>query len=518
MFQQIQQSKLAVLAKQKEELLAKRRSERQRFNNIHLELDSLTPPTKTSFNFFEKNVTKRKEYQSYQKYNSLQQELVAEEGKLAESTIERDLAKIETSIGALQDCQTIYDLDMSPIEAMHFLEERGITPVLDESDMVSTEHPRDYSSKSSLLAVHKTFHTPKNNQIITTKQAGGTYKETVTINGKEMSYSYPAEIDSVHLALNNQVTSHEMGNWDACPVAIFMPLKDIESKSLGAVEAEDTFTIGNLDLSKSNNSWIMCPENQIEEMKQNNPNCHIIGYKGTRALEYATPFVTQLGYRAENITKNGWLDDVSSQQFSQLRQKEQLPYGKHANTPFYTDLKFLESMNRAVGLSTLLRDNHLITNEADVPQVMAQLESQNKGFGKFLESLCVTSAYIGMGRPEGNNAVDIFLTKMKESGFELSATYETLLHNIHTNNLLNCNQSNIGNVLNNLQNVSENEQIAINDFCSEIDGTMDGNSKAFGKLITKSITSSIVASHTKLYGNQLSTNNQSNQHEDVFEM
>ena len=502
MFKQIQESKLNVLEKQKEELLTRKRSERSRYNELHIQLASTAIPTQNHFNFIERNFTKKNQFRNYQKYTALQQELSLEESKIAQSTTDQEILTLDTSISALKDCKTIYDLNLSPNEAISFLEERGITPVLDESDMTITEHPKDYSSISSLITVHKTFHMPKDNKIVTTKHASGYYNNNVTLNGKEYSFKVPAEIDSVHLALNNQVASHEMGNWDDCPFAIFTPLSDIDTSTLGAVEPEDTFSIGDFKFSK--NTWFLCPQSMIEVAKKNNPNCNVLGYEGTRALEYATAFISQLGYSTENITKNGWSNPDSSKAFMDLREKTGLPSGKHANTQFYKDLKFLEQLNRAVSLSTLLRDNHLITSEKDIPNIVQQLNNQNKGFGNMLSSLCVPTAYLGERREEGTNALSIYISKMKDAGFDISPAYETALRNIYNINLLQCNQSNIGQI-SNIANASESEMSTLARFCNEIDGTMDGNSRAFNSLITSVVTSSIVHSHTKQYTTATST-------------
>ena len=90
---------------------------------------------------------------------------------------------------------------------------------------------------------------------------------------------------------------------------------------------------------------------------------------------------------------------------------------------------------------------------------------------------------------------------MKEAGFDISSTYETVLRNIYNANLLNCKASNISQVVN-VENTSESEISAITAFAKEIDGSMDGNTRAFDKLITSAVTSSIIASHSKTYTNE----------------
>ena len=66
------------------------------------------------------------------------------------------------------------------------------------------------------------------------------------------------------MAMNDEVSSHMFGSWDNCKYAILIPFDDIPNEKIGRVAPMDTFTRGSIELSE--NSWILCPKNEVERL------------------------------------------------------------------------------------------------------------------------------------------------------------------------------------------------------------------------------------------------------------
>lgn len=75
-----------------------------------------------------------------------------------------------------------------------------------------------------------------------------------------------SERNTVHMAMNDEVSSHMYGSWEDCKYAILIPMSDIQNSQIGYASCVDTFTKGSLKLSQ--NSWILCPIDEVEQMKK----------------------------------------------------------------------------------------------------------------------------------------------------------------------------------------------------------------------------------------------------------
>ena len=99
------------------------------------------------------------------------------------------------------------------------------------------------------------------------------------------------------------------GNWDDCKYAVLIPFDSISNDKIGYANSVDTFSMGSIHLPKD--AWILCPRDEAKNVKYYNPNVHVLGYEGDRALGYPQPFLTQLGYRAEDAGQYSWNDRES---------------------------------------------------------------------------------------------------------------------------------------------------------------------------------------------------------------
>ena len=266
---------------------------RKREKELQQELEELRrkerlPIRRVNYNFFQRHFTRRKEFKEQQENIKLKAKLSEEinnvEKALAEETecvkkrieetgINKGLSEIYRKLNVIRKAKCLKDLDVNPDYVIRFLEERGITPVLTEADKNITNNPRNYSSKSALIGVHKTKFAPVGSQVKTAKDA----------------------------------FSHMYGSWEDCRYAILIPFENIPNEKIGSAAPMDTFTKGSIKLQE--NCWLLCPKDEVIQLQEENPGIRVIGYEGESVLGYSSPFLSALGYRAEDVGMWSWLDE-----------------------------------------------------------------------------------------------------------------------------------------------------------------------------------------------------------------
>ena len=525
MIDEVKKIKLEELNSQKVHYEEKEKNIKQRLITIsselfELELEKSNGITiRDNFSLLEKWITRRSDYKKFKLQSKrfaelpkliskLKSELDEEEQRveheLESSGINSKLREIRQKISIIEDARTLYEVGITPTDAIEILEENGIQPVLSESDKCIFSHPRDYSSKSSLIGVHKTKYAPTANMIKSAKDSNVEFKGRITINGIEYEYSYKSARDTVHMAMNDEVSSHIYGSWDDCKYAVLIPFNDIPNEKIGRAAPMDTFTRGSIELSKD--SWILCPKNQVERLKIFNPKAHVLGYEGENVQGFSQPFLTQLGYRAEDVGMWSWLDDESNHQFYELMEKEGIKIGTHTYTYFHEDEQLLTSINKAVSLSKLLRDNHLITTPEDIKNIMNQLADNYQSFGFILSDLGEKTMIESDIEPQsikGNSKqVDVFLEEMKNNGFNISPTYQEIMKKLCVTSIFDCNKDNADKIFSISEQATEEEKDIITELQSVLvsEQYLDGNKKrtAFDKFISTAICESILHSQERM--------------------
>lgn len=524
MIDEVKKIKLEELNKQKQQYEEKQDSiVGQKSVELSIKLAELKTAQSTAitvsgnFSFFEKWITKRYEYKRFkeqskrvselpQLISQVESEILQESERvnheLETSGITKNLREIEQQIDFVEQAKTLYDLGITPTEAIVFLENNGIQPVLSESDKILSSHPKDYSTKSSLIGVHKTKYAPTANKIKSAKDANVEYKKDVTINGVEYEYSYQATRDTVHMAINDEVSSHMYGSWDDCKYAVLIPIDDIPNTKIARAAPMDTFTRGSIDLSE--NSWILCPKNEVERLKIFNPKVHILGYEGENVQGFSQPFLTQLGYSAEDVGMWNWRNEESARQFHELMAKEGIRTGTHTYTYFCEDEQLMERINQVVSLSKLLRDNNLITNSEDIDHIMNQLADQNQSFGPGLSALRQKTAMKSDIEPQaikGNDKqVDVFLEEMKNNGLNISPAYQDIMKKVLEISIYKCDEKNKEAIFGISENILEEERKVIDELQNVLASSRRADSDkeiAYDKFISTAIGEAIVHSRER---------------------
>jgi hypothetical protein len=524
MIDEIKKIKLEELNNQKLQYEEKETTIKQKLDTLQnklwkLEFEQSNGITiRDNFSFLQKWITRRNEYKKFKEQSKRFSELpklmsevnseLDEEKKrvkheLEISGIKAKLNEIGQEIDLVENAETLYDIGFSPVEAIQLLESKGIQPVLSESDKVITSHPRAYSSKSSLIGVHKTKYAPTANSIKSAKDSNVEFNKKITINGVKYEYSFKSPRDTVHMAMNDEVSSHMYGSWDDCKYAVLIPFNDIPNEKIGRAAPMDTFTRGSIELSE--HTWILCPKNEVEQLTVFNPKVHVLGYEGENVQGFPQPFLTQLGYRAEDVNMWNWSNEESANQFFELMAKEGIKTGTHTYTYFHEDELLLTNINQAVSLSKLLRDKHLITTPNDIENIMNQLADNHQDFRLILSDLVIKSNMEADIDPQaiiGNDKqVDVFLAKMEKNGFIISPAYQEIMKKLCAISIFGCNKDNKDVIFTISSKASEEEQKAIDELQAILvsDKYIDFNEKkvAFGRFISTAIGNSILHSQER---------------------
>lgn len=242
MIEEVKRIKIELLSRQKTEYEQKVNAINERVKQLEIKLNELIKEQETGiipmrrFSFIQKHITKRKEYKDYKEQSEEYEKLkgliskseieLEEEQKKAEEELkiletETKPKEISSKITLIQEAKTLSELGMSVKEAIKFLETNGVQPILTEEDKNITDNPRDYSSTSSLIAVHKTKYPPTANMIKSNKAANVEKKGRITIDGAQYEYSYKIERDTVHTAVNAEVSSHAYRFLGRLPICCF---------------------------------------------------------------------------------------------------------------------------------------------------------------------------------------------------------------------------------------------------------------------------------------------------------
>ncbi|MCQ2382030.1 MAG: hypothetical protein MJ054_01865, partial [Clostridia bacterium] len=392
---------------------------------------------KKNFSFFEKFITARKAYHNYQqkikelavlpdKIAKLASELeivkLQTADKIAQAGLEKSLNQAEDDLYNVEKALTLSELNVSVLDAMKFLEDNNIAPVLDSSDYEIFNRDCDYQSTKDLIAVHKMDVMPTGSRLSTVGEAGIKATEKIVLDGKEYEYNYLLERNTVHVSMNDEVSSHLGGNWENCHYTVLQPFAEIPKEQVSSMVPNDTYTRGGFDLTS--NAWILCPVDEVDTVKELNQGVHVVGYQAENAKGLAAPFLSQLGYRAESVGQWGWGNEETQKKFLDLAQQEQINTVQHCDSTDKEDEEFNIATNKTIAIIKMLVKENLVQSYADLERLKPQLE-QNAFYATtchILQSTNVLDMKLINEKAivANNRQVDVLSEKMQKAGIPLT--------------------------------------------------------------------------------------------------
>lgn len=242
---------------------------------------------------------------------------------------------INSEIEEVKNAKLLSTLGLNLTEAIQLLKDNNVPVVFTEDDKKTIiESSKVLNDKSDFVCVHKTNYIPKDNRIRTGKESGVVFTENVKIDEEEYEIQYEQERDTVHFCVNGEVTNNNGGNWDSSKYAIIVPLESIDSKQIKGGMTVDLYTKGGVNLK--NDSWILCPSGESEEIKKQNNKINVIEYEGEDVSQYANALIQYLGYDYMNGNNKEWPFNRESQEnFYNILKKEGVPFLKILHTDSY---------------------------------------------------------------------------------------------------------------------------------------------------------------------------------------
>lgn len=366
----------------------------ERIDNLkENERNVLYPTTlnEKQYSFFQRHITKRKEYLQYKKDTEeykriqLEQEKKQEEDKSLlekleneKESLESECSKIETvtreKYGRIKKAKTLKQLDITFEEATKRLKDNGIPVVLDESDRVITENESDFDKDEDFILVHKTNYSPTDDEVKSNKMAGVKTKYSIQFDDEEFSYEFFQGRNTVHLCQNGEVMSHEYGNFDGRKYAVLIPFKGLKRDNLVSFRPEDTFFEKKVDTTEG---YILCPIDEVEDIKNRNPNTNVIGYKGECVDGFANSLLSMLGYKYEKIGKHSWhSEEDKKKHYSFMQSNNELKYYAHDGSRQECIDTLVDKYNRIMGFTKSILENKKQGKIYDVDRLTENLFSK----------------------------------------------------------------------------------------------------------------------------------------------
>lgn len=220
--------------------------------------------------------------------------------------------------------------DLSPEEFKILVKEGKI--VLTEEDKTVLYNPSDFKSINELCLVHKCDYMPFNNEIKSALSSGGESIRSFKIGSESYEYKHKEQRNTVHFAVNGEVGSHDLGNWDVRRYAIVVPFECLVNNLVSACSC-DSFVRDKALLNEK--CYILCPKEEAEKIRNNNNLVNVIPYDGNNVSGFANAVVSFLGYKCEKISNHGWVDD-DQYLYNDLMRKQDLSMLEHMSTKDYS--------------------------------------------------------------------------------------------------------------------------------------------------------------------------------------
>lgn len=348
--------------------------------------------------------------------------------------------------------KTLGDYHLTLQDAIKLLNDNNIPIVLTEEDKKAIiEIPREYKEKGmeSIVLVHKTDYIPHGSKIRSNREAkaiAGTIDAKFN-DGSDYKIDVPSKRRTVHFSMNGEVGSHSYGNWDNKKYAIIIPFNDIPKENIASANPEDTWTKDSVRLT--DNTWILCPKGEKKQVQAENPDINIIEYEGECVSDYANSFVTNLGYRYEDVGVHSWNDEKSSEEICEVISDNGFRRSVHYYSKESDTEGSFQNIDIATILAELLVQKHYFKNYNDFKKMIAKTEFEKsinnifmQGKERILTNVNILKSNlqkIGVNIPQ--QYIEIIEMMVQQSKYGIDFNYKNVLLGIQNYKMKNPERS-----------------------------------------------------------------------------
>ena len=348
--------------------------------------------------------------------------------------------------------KTLGDYHLTLQDAIKLLNDNNIPIVLTEEDKKAIiEIPREYKEKGmeSIVLVHKTDYIPHGSKIRSNREAkaiAGTIDAKFN-DGCDYKIDVPSKRRTVHFSMNGEVRSHSYGNWDNKKYAIIIPFNDIPKENIASANPEDTWTKDSVRLT--DNTWILCPKGEKKQVQEENPNINIIEYEGECVRDYANSFVTNLGYRYEDVGVHSWNDEKSAEEICETISDNGFRRNRHYYSKESETEDSFQNTDIATILAELLVPTHYFNNYDDIKNMIAETEFEENinemfmnGKERILTNVNILKSNlqkIGVNIPQ--QYIEIMEMMVQQSKYGIDFNYKNVLLGIQNYKMKNPERS-----------------------------------------------------------------------------
>ena len=297
--------------------------EEEKLQPLSQELRNLrSPDIIRNFNWFQKNITQRRDYQEYIK--------TAEENKLRIPVLEENIAFIENKIA---DCKqkvgnsnrkiitnksanSLDELGINSFEkAINILEENNVNIVLEENDKILSNFPTHFQDMSDFCFIYKSSKLPNGPEFQSKSELKEQIKTESLIGEMFKSLTIQSGEQTIHGTINC-IDKNSISNY-----AVLSPFDKLDKSRLVSAAPENTFFDSSFNIPE--NSYILVPENELEyilDRKDSYPDINIFGYKGN-INNILSILMNNLGYDEQEIRSFGWEDQNKYYNFQKVVQE-----------------------------------------------------------------------------------------------------------------------------------------------------------------------------------------------------
>lgn len=270
-----------------------------------------SPDIVRTFNWFQKNITQRREYSQYiqtgidnkAKLPSIDEDIAFCENKIADA--KQVVGNANRKLVRIQTITSLDELEIDSFEeAQKILKENNLNMTIEHGDRILTDISSNFKDISDFCFIHKTKEFPSNSVILSESELNTKTNTEMLIGETFKSLPVKTWEKTVHgtvNCLNDDLESK---------YAVFIPFEDLDKSLLISALPNNTFF--DSEVSIPDGSYILAPKNELETLAPTQPTMNVIGYDNSGENQQnnlnsaLSILMNNLGYLEQEYTSSGW--------------------------------------------------------------------------------------------------------------------------------------------------------------------------------------------------------------------